>query len=625
MYRSIFRPFKCHNQHLVTNRFANSFITDNQGKSLLTVAIVGRPNVGKSTLFNRLTKSRMAIVSSVPGTTRDRKEGKGEIAGLSFNLLDTGGFDDRGAVQESIKKQVELSIVSADVILLMLDAKVGVTPIDTQFAKWLRRKLGNTAKAGFQIDNKVDTLTIGQNSKSKNDTSKQIIIVANKTEGSHLSDRVLDTIAETLKLGLGDPVLISASHGDGMADLAQLLIVAAKSRGLDINMSDGKQNINMKEKIPTEDKTIQLAIMGKPNVGKSTLVNAILGEERVIVGPTPGLTRDAIHVEWTLNDRRFRLVDTAGLYRITAPKKTMNSTAEKKFNQVLESVGRLQRSGRPLPGTEFLDPEQDPSQFSEEVSERAMHSALNALRFAQVVLLVVEGSQGRFSHLDMQLARKCLDESRALVIVANKCDAVSAGGVTRRQYAQAVKEHCAAFMKEFGEVPVVACSALQQTGVDAVLAEAVRAHDNWSRRIDTWVLNRWLKDLLLTATKPRVAGRALNVKFITQVKTRPPTFVLFSNTTSVPGYFMRYLRSNLQKDLKLDGVPLRFVFRKTEGRAVQTGLLKQSATGFRKKAGNKGDRKVGPGRQKYTVLRNTRQVRNTARRRVSRHKRAVKN
>lgn len=252
------------------------------GTNLLSVVLVGRPNTGKSTLFNRLTKSKLAIVSSIAGTTRDRRDGKGNLAGLTFNLIDTGGLDDRGNVQEQVQGQVSNAVLSADVILFMIDSKEGITSLDLHFAKWIRRILGHTrllSESSVNVNvNEID--------------SKDVLLVANKTEGAHLSDRVLEIMSEASRLGFGSPIPISAAHGDGISDLASSLIMIAKKRGLD----NGAAIVPMKqEDLSQKDRVIELAVMGKPNVGKSTFINALLKENRLITGPTAGLTRYAIH------------------------------------------------------------------------------------------------------------------------------------------------------------------------------------------------------------------------------------------------------------------------------------------------------------------------------------------
>ena len=559
----------------------------------LSVAIVGRPNTGKSTLFNRLTHTKMAIVSNVPGTTRDRREGEGHLVGLPLTLIDTGGLDDRGAVSLSIQSQVAKAFEHSDVVLFMLDGRAGVTALDLHFAQWIRKTLNPSKK--LNADGKP---------------MKNIILVANKTEGAHMSTRVMDTVADALSLGFGDPILISASHGDGLADLATELIQAAKDRGRidevasksekrkhfrniamnnttvegmkEENNLEGtsstdsvpKNRAELSNKIPVEDRTIQLAIMGRPNVGKSTLLNAFVRDERSITGPMAGLTRDAVTAEWSHRERQFKLVDTAGLTRIRTNKELLEAIQEKKHTSEIEKTGlmHINRTGNcnagpsvKLPGRDLANPELDPSQFSYQISEYALISALNALRFAQVVLLVVEGHQGKFSKLDLQLARKCLEEGRGLVIAANKVDELDDQGISGKKYEEGVKEHIAEFMREFGEVPVVVSSGLANRGVDRVLNTVINVHDAWSKRIETGSLNAWLRDLLVTQQPPRVDGKALNIKYMTQVKSRPPTFALFTNMEELPIFFERFLKSNIQEAFQLQGVPIRFVIRKTKG------------------------------------------------------------
>lgn len=453
--------------------------------NLIRVAIVGRPNTGKSTLFNRLTRSNLAIVSDIPGTTRDRKEGYGVLSGLPMTVIDTGGLDDRGAISLDIKGQVEVALHSADVILFMLDAKVGVNTVDEYFGNWLRKKLGeiknaNNKKASDKDSNKINSKSNFSDSTSNNTNQtriplmQEVVVLANKTEGAYMSDRVLDSLADACRLGLGDPMPISASHGDGLTDLAQVLIEAARRRNLQEALPDVEQ-VDKSTPIAIEDRRIQLAIMGRPNVGKSSLLNAMLGgtEERVITGPTPGLTRDSIHVDWVFNDRMFRLVDTAGLTRTrllpsNGSRIIKKSGAEKKLESKVASVGKAElhaharsekKMARALPGIELLDPERDPSQFSLQVSELALASALNALKFAQVVLVVIEGSQHKFTNVDLQLARKCLEEGRALIIVANKRDEVALMGISGAEYEQSVRKHCDAFIRNFGEIRVISTSA----------------------------------------------------------------------------------------------------------------------------------------------------------------------
>lgn len=301
----------------------------------LQVAIVGRPNTGKSTLFNRFTKSGNAIVSDVPGTTRDRKEGMGWLAGVPFHVVDTGGFDNRGIVSSDIHGQVDSALSQADIILFMVDAKDGINSLDQNFARWIRRRIGI-------YDEEARALSDGQY------VPKSVLVLANKTEGSFLSDKVLNSFADALQFGLGEPVPISASHGDGMGDLAAFFIDQARLRKCD---DGGEAEVKKREgPIPIEERTINVALMGRPNVGKSAILNAVLGEDRVISGPTPGLTRDSISVQWEYEDRRFVLVDTAGLTKtIVDPELAKKSVKEKKMFDLHNRTGK--GLDAKLPGT----------------------------------------------------------------------------------------------------------------------------------------------------------------------------------------------------------------------------------------------------------------------------------
>lgn len=604
---------------------------------VLNVCLVGRPNTGKSTLFNRLTNSRKAIVSNVPGTTRDRREGDGYIAGLPLRVIDTGGLDDRGIVSTSVVKQVEKALVHTDIVLFLLDGRAGVTALDRSFANWIRST--------------IQSLKLNREVVSPHPT--QIVLAANKTEGGYMSEFVMNTVADAYSLGFGEPLLISATHGDGMTDLAEVLIDAAKKRGqlteaedhhrrhkqssraaldatkpmpikdsevaavesidLSIDVStdvstDESGNSRQSQTKEERSPVIQLAIMGRPNVGKSTLLNAMVREERVITGPTPGLTRDAIHVEWTFNGRSFRLVDTAGLTRLQTDKKRLEGVQERKNVSIAETIGKHIDKSVILPGIHEVDVDEDPSQFSAQISEMALISALNALRFAQVVMIVVEASQGKFSKIDLQLARKCLEEGRGVFIAANKFDIAASKGVTAKEYERQVMEHTDEYFREFGKVPVIVCSGTLGKGVSMLLKTAIAVHDSWDKRISTWVLNNWLKDLLVATPPPRVGEKALKVKYMTQLKTRPPQFALFTNMLAVPQSFERFLRSRLQTDFKLRGVPIRFIVRKAKGNEVKRHLLAQGKHSRRGVGKGESKGRVGPKREKTRMLRKIKKV-----------------
>lgn len=549
--------------------------------NVLTVSLVGRPNTGKSTLFNRFTHAKMAIVSNVPGTTRDRKVGRGVISGLPLKIIDTGGLDDRGIVSIDIQKQVESALATSDVVLFMLDSKTGVTALDEHFAKWLRQKLQKKTKEG-----KI---------------SERIILVANKAEGGPQSERVVNIVSEAYRLGFGEPILISATQGDGVPDLANVLIQEAQKRGYqdDIKVIEQKKKELRSKNIHSRsynNDVINLAIMGRPNVGKSTLVNALLGEERVITGPTPGLTRDSIQVEWVAQHRQFKLVDTAGLTRLYTNKEYLTGIKEQKNQEIIETLSKHIEKTSILPGIRDVNPEEDPSQFSTQISEYALISALNTLRFADVIMLVVESHQGRFSKIDLQLAQRCLSEGRAVFIAANKFDLLS-DELSTREYEIQVKKHTEEFFRDFGDIPIVACSGAKGTGITKIIQTAISVHDAWDRRINTWILNKWLKELMVSAPSARAGTKAIHIKYITQVKGRPPTFALFTNVSELPPFFERFLRSKLQDEFSLSGIPIRFIIKKSEGKAVKKHLLKQGKHTSRGRGMGENKGKVGPHRK----------------------------
>ncbi len=651
-------------------------------KRVLSVTLVGRPNTGKSTLFNRLTKTRKAIVSDVPGTTRDRREGKGYLAGLPLKVVDTGGLDDRGSVSKNIQDQVETSVRDTDVILLMLDARAGITALDNNFAKWLRTKAGQYDKLSMS-GGQEETIT-------EPERKRKVIVLANKSEGAHQSDMVLDSVADASRLGFGLPLPISASHGDGLADLAVHLIKEAESRGCFLDGDeerDARDRARMENlggvlhgevegegieggpglpELRIEDRTIQLAFMGRPNVGKSTLMNAIIGDDRVITGPVAGLTRDAIEVEWEYGRRNFRLVDTAGLTRTRTVPALAASKLQKKLTKNYDSLGpedsvavdknsgggaetpRTARSliGVPsatvaakpsilkrivLPGIQDVHPDVDPSQFSYQISELALINALNALRFAQVVVLVVDTEHGKFSKTDLQLATRCLNEGRAMVLVANKADLLASRDedhISAAEYGRSVKEHCDEYLRDFGDIPVVVTSALHSKGLERVLRTVIEVHDAWSKRCPTWVLNRWLRDTMVTAPPARYAGKPLKIKYITQTKSRPPMFTLFANVNELPGAVERFLKSQIQEDFQLKGIPLRFVVRKTAGNDVKKDLLKHKVGAHGKNRRGKGHgegRGVGPTKCNIPIeVRKLNDKQDIRRRRDTRQKKIVK-
>jgi GTPase len=434
-----------------------------------TVAILGRPNVGKSTLFNRLAGRRLALVDDTPGLTRDRREGEGRIADLGFRVVDTAGLEDAAPASLSgrMQAQTQRALAEADVALLVIDAREGITEADRHFAGWLRR------------------------------SGKPVILVANKTEG-----RVMPPgVAESYRLGLGDPVPISAEHGEGLAELYERLEPFAANRSPDDARVD-------------DEKPLHLAIVGRPNVGKSTLANRLLGEERLLTGPEAGITRDAIAIDWAWRGRPIRLVDTAGLRR------------------------RPRVEGKP--------------------EELSVADALRAIRFAETVILVLDALQP-FERQDLTIARLVAEEGRSLVLAATKWDAVAEGALVLRR----LRERASVSLPQLSGVALVPVSGLTGFGLDAMMKAVSAAEQVWNRRASTADLNRWLAVVQERHPPPLVAGRRLRLRYMTQVNTRPPSFALFaSKPAELPDSYRRYLVNALRQDFDLPGTPIRMMLRK---------------------------------------------------------------
>ncbi len=440
-----------------------------------TLAIIGRPNVGKSTLFNRLVGKRLAIVDDTPGVTRDRREGKARLSDLRFTVIDTAGLEEarEGALEARIREQTERALAEADAALLLIDARSGLTPMDKHFADWLRR--GATP----------------------------VILVANKCEGRAGEAGLLEAYA----LGLGDPVPLSAEHGEGLADLYDALrpfAHEAPERVEDGNDGDG----------PLSLAPLSLAIVGRPNVGKSTLVNELLGEDRMLTGPDAGVTRDAIATTWKYGDREIRLVDTAGLRR------------KARVREKLESL--------------------------------STGDAIRTIRFAQVVVLVLEGAAP--DKQDLTIARKVIDEGRALVIAVNKWDRVK----NRKAVLEALNDRLEKSLPQVRGIPIVTLSALTGKGVERLLPAVLGIFEVWNRRAPTAGLNRWLDHMTQRHPPPLAQGRRVRLRYITQAKTRPPTFVVFTSrpVKALPESYMRYLVNALREDFDLPGIPIRLHLKK---------------------------------------------------------------
>ncbi len=430
-----------------------------------SVAIVGRPNVGKSTLFNRLVGRRLAIVDDTPGVTRDRRDGEGRLGPLRFAVTDTGGLAEAppDSLESRMQTQAERAVAEADVTLHVIDGRAGVTPDDRHFARALRR-LG-----------------------------RPVVVVVNKCEGGGGDEGFFDAF----ELGFGDPVAVSAEHGQGMDGLYEALAPFAREE----------------EDHGVTEAPLQLAIVGRPNVGKSTLLNRLIGDERAITGPEPGITRDAIAVEWSYGERRVRLVDTAGLRRRA---------------RVVERLEKL-----------------------------SVADTARVIRRAEVVVLVID-ARATLERQDVTIASHVVEEGRGLTIAANKWDLISG----RRAALAAMRERLAEALPQVRGVPLVALSALDGQGVGKLMPEVFGVFDRWTARVATGRLNRWLDDALAEHAPPRAAGGRLKLRYVTQVKARPPTFALFASRPSeVPENYRRYLVNRLRDAFGFDGVPIRLLLR----------------------------------------------------------------
>lgn len=433
-----------------------------------TVAILGRPNVGKSTLFNRLVGRKIALVDNQPGVTRDRREGLGRIGNLRFRVFDTAGLDDakKLTLEARMSAQAETAIEDADLVFFVIDARVGVTPVDREFAERIRKK------------------------------GKPVVLVANKAE-SRMAD---SGVMEAYELGFGEPLPVSAEHGDGMEYLHDAIVPFAREA----------EEENEEEKAVGP---LKLAIIGQPNSGKSTLVNVMLGEERMLTGPEAGITRDAISSDFYWHGERIKLWDTAGIRR--------------------------------------------KSKVTGKIEKLAVADALRAIRFADCVVVLIDASMA-IERQDLALSDLVASEGRAIVLALNKWDLVEDKDKLLRQVQSDLED----VLPEIRGVPVVTLSAKQERGVDKLMKAVFGAMEKWNSRITTSQLNRWLESALERNPPPAPSGRRIKIRYATQPNARPPTFAIFGNQLSkLPESYVRYLMNGLRKDFELWGVPIRFSLR----------------------------------------------------------------
>ena len=439
-----------------------------------TIAIVGRPNVGKSTLFNRLVGARRALVDDEPGVTRDRREGEGRLGDLSFKVIDTAGLEEaeRESLSARMQAQTKAAMAQADAVLFLVDSRAGAMAADRIFADLVRR------------------------------SGKPAILVANKCEGRAGEAGALESYA----LGLGEPVAISAEHGEGLTGLYDALRAALPEATAEPASKENRA-------AAAEDAPIRLAVVGRPNTGKSTLINRLLGEERMLTGPEAGITRDAVAVDVDWRNRHLRIHDTAGLRRRS------------------RVVGKLEKL--------------------------SVADALNAIRFAEVVIVLVD-AQALFEEQDIRIADLVEREGRAVVIGVNKVDMVERQPGARARLREAADQA----LPQIKGVPVVALSARTGEGIEALMTAVIEAHAVWNRRVPTAALNRFLAEATAAHPPPAAKGRKLRLDYITQPKTRPPTFVLFSSRArELPETYRRYLINTLREAFALPGTPIRLALR----------------------------------------------------------------
>ena len=462
------------------------------GDGVPRVAIVGRPNVGKSTLFNRLVGSRHAIVDDTPGVTRDVRESPARLGDLKFTLLDTAGWEtaDVARLEGRMRRFTERAVDTVDAVLFLIDARAGVLPLDEAFASWLRKR------------------------------HEKVIVVANKCEGRAGQNG----LAEAHALGFGQPIPVSAEHGEGLSDLHEAMARLIPAVEDEEEEDEADEEVSDKHAeaaaAAAAKRPLMLAIVGRPNVGKSTLLNRLVGEERVLTGPEAGITRDSIRVEWEWRGRKIRLIDTAGMRR------------RSRIDHRLETM--------------------------------SVADTLDAIRLADVVVVVLDAGD-MLEKQDLTLAGRVIDEGRALVIAVNKTDLLTDDRSGASKAWRKLNDRLESSFTQVKDVPIVGFSALNGRGVERLMPKVMETYDTWNLRIKTPQLNRWLREMEVLHPPPLAKGRRIRLRFMSQIKTRPPTFILSASQADELGKdYIRFLVNRLRDDFGMPGVPIRLNMRKAK-------------------------------------------------------------